>query len=193
MVTTRRQLGGGSNYLQSNREIKTIEKNEEEIKKKIEIVVDIFQEYSIKYEETRKTVKQHISDIITLAKKNEIKLDRIRDLIETAFEERSVSPRYIRRLLPDLLKDSSRIPISHKQKKELRQSLEQQTLHKQGSELESANIHSERTEIRSDVPLPTDLNTTATEESYPIIQDSDMKTLEEQLRMANTEIKGTKY
>jgi hypothetical protein len=108
--------------LQHGNEIETEEKNEEEkaevdtmnpdedIRKRIAEIADIIQKFRCIYEETRQTVKEQVIMIVDLGiKKYGMKPIDLRDLIIEVFEERNVSLRYLRKLLPDVLKNVSNI------------------------------------------------------------------------------------
>lgn len=197
------EIGGGCNYLESNNEseIETEEHEEEvnpeeDIRKRIEEVVDTVQEFSSGYEKTRKTIKEQLGDIITLGiNKYGMKREHVRDLIDRAFEERRVDLRYLRKLLPDMLKDTSKTPLSHKHRQQLRQQLkqhqEQQTFHPQKQEIppEVANINVVSTEVGAEALPLSDMQITETDDSYNMAQESDTRALEEELRMAHAEIK----
>lgn len=199
------EIGGGCNYLESDNEseIETEEHEEEKVKidrvnpeedirKRIEVVVDTVQEFSSGYEKTRKTIKEQLGDIVTLGiNKYGMKREHVRDLIDRAFEERRVDLRYLRKLLPDMLKDTSKTPLSHIHRQQLKQQQEQQTFHLQKQETppEVANINVVSTEVGAEALPLSDMQITETEDSYTMAQESDTRALEEELRMAHAEIK----
>lgn len=81
---------------------------------------------------------------------------RLRDLIVEAFEDRNVSLRHLRRLLPDVLKHTSRTPLTTIQKQKLKQQQDQQALQlgKQENRPEVSNINAESTKVRAEALLP---------------------------------------
>jgi hypothetical protein len=95
---------------------------EEDIRKRIEIVVDSVQKFKSAYVETRKTVKEQLEDIVYLGI-NEYMMEQkdLRDLIDEVFAARGVSLSWLRRLLPDVLKDTSKVRLDYKHKRESKQ------------------------------------------------------------------------
>ncbi len=155
--------------------------------------MDAVKDFGNMYEKTRATVKKELEEIVNLGiNKYEMEPKHFRDLIIGAFEERSVSLRYLRRLLPDVLKYTSRTPLTTIQRQQLKQQQQEQQalqLRKQETRPEVTNINAESTETSVEALLPIVMQTTATEDSYTMAEEPDTRTLEEELRMAHAEIK----
>lgn len=188
----------------SETEIETIEQQEkrtkviininqeEDIRKRIEVVVDAVQKFERTYVETRTTVKKQLEELVDLGI-NKYKMEpmHLRDLIVEAFKERDVSLRHLRRLLPDVLKYTSRTPLTTIQRQKLKQQQQAQALQLRKQEIrpEVSIINSESTEVRAEALSPTVMQTTATEVSYTMAQEPDTGALKEKLRMAHAQIK----
>ena len=155
---------------------------EEDIRKRIQIVVDGVQKFEIVYLETRKTIKEQLEDIVNLGI-NEYKMEQkdLRDLIYEVFEERPVSFSYLRKLLPDVLKDTSKIRLDYKHKRELKQR-EQHTVLSQKQEPAGENVKGTNTEVAEEPLSPTEMHSTTIYE--------ETATREEELRKAREQIKS---
>jgi hypothetical protein len=200
-------LRGVYSSLQRDMEIETVEEDEDnkegaaevdiinpdkDIKKRLTIVADIVKKFAGGYEKTRQTVKKQLREIIHIAK-NEYGMEpiHVRDLIYQAFAERGISRRYLRKLLPDMFKDASKIPRSHKHKQEIKQQQEQQALQLQQQGIAPAqddNMHSNNTEAEAETMSPPALYTTIPEETFPFMKKSDTGLLKEELRKAHVRI-----
>jgi hypothetical protein len=198
-------IGDRCNYLESDneREIEKIKEENGEENTKLDIVnpgediirnrmtqvADDVKEFGNMYEKTRMTVRKELEEIVNLGKnKYEMEPIHLRNLIIDTFEERGASLRYLRRLLPDVMKFTSRIPLTTIQRQQQKQQQKQQVLllRKQETGPEVTNINAESTEINLS---PTVMQTTATDDSYTLAQGPDKRTLEEELRRAHAEIK----
>lgn len=147
---------------------------EEDIRQRTEVVVDTVEKVQRIYLETRKTIKEQLEEIRDLGiNRYGMEPTHLRHLIDEVFKERHVNSSYVRKLLPDMLKDSSRIPLSHKQRQELKQQQEQQVLLLQREKIMTeANVQ----------------RTTLNEEIATISQESGERTEKEALRRACEEI-----
>lgn len=168
-------------------------KHEEDIRKRIEVVVEVVQKSEDAFVETRTTVKKQLEELVGLGI-NKYKMEpmHLRDLIVEAFEERPLSLRHLRRLLPDVLKYTSRTPLTTIQRQKLKQQQQARQalqIRKQEIRPEVSNINAESTEVRAEALIPTVMQTTATEDSYTMAQESDTRALKEKLRMAHAQIK----
>jgi hypothetical protein len=164
---------------------------EEDIRKRITKVVDTVKEFSSEYEKIRTKVKDQLLEMIDLGiNQYEMEPKYLRDLIDEAFAERGVSLRYLRKLLPDILKDTSKIPLSHIQRQQLKQQQEGQTSQFQKQEItsEAANINAASTEVRAEALSPTDMHTNTTEDSCTMSQESETVSSKEELTRAYEEI-----
>lgn len=187
-------MGGGCNYLQSDNEteIETINhehegentkvdiniKHDEDIRKRIEVVAESVRKFQSVYVETRKTVKEQLEEIVDLGiNQYRMKQAHLRDLIDEVFSEQHVHPSYLRKLLPDILKNTSKGRLDYKQKRELAQQREQQLrLKEQGIKPEGDNIKG-------------DISENSAKEVLTTTAEFETIALNEELRRAHEEIK----
>jgi hypothetical protein len=164
---------------------------EEDIRKRIEIVVDSVQKFKSAYVETRKTVKEQLEDIVYLGI-NEYMMEQkdLRDLIDEVFAARGVSLSWLRRLLPDVLKDTSKVRLDYKHKRESKQR-EQLTVLSQKQGPASENIKGANTEVAEQPLSPTEMHsTTIYEETDTRMSEYDVRVIKEELRKAGEQIKS---
>lgn len=94
-----------------NTQIETItpEQQERDIRDRVDNVVDQVSKFYDKYQDTRKQVKTQLEEIVDIGiKRYGMKPSRLRDIIDTSFAEKHISLSYLRKLLPDFLKMTSR-------------------------------------------------------------------------------------
>ena len=165
---------------------------EEDIRKRLQVVVDTVQKSECEYVEACTSVKKQFEELLDLGL-NKYKMEpmRFRALIIEAFQQRGVSLRHLRRLLPDVMKYTSRTPLTTIQRQKLKQQQDEHALQlgKQEIRPEVSNNNAESTEVRAEALSPTVMHTTTTEDSYTMAQESDTGALREELRMAHAEIK----
>jgi hypothetical protein len=104
----------------SDSEIEDLMNPKDELKKKIVNLAGTMRKWNDETTKVRKTVREQFADILNIGlNKYKMQKTELRDLITTIFRFHGISDSWMRKLLPMELKDSSKIPISHLQRKEI--------------------------------------------------------------------------
>jgi hypothetical protein len=103
----------------SNSGIEELVNPKDELNKKIVALANTMREWNEKTKEARKSVREQLKDIIDLGKKRKMDKNELRKLINAIFEIHGIHRSWLRRLLPEGLKDTSKKRISYQQKQEI--------------------------------------------------------------------------
>ena len=95
--------------------------NAEKLRAKIEKVADIVVHFSKTQKHIEKTVKQELEEILEDAERLKINREEIRRMLREAFNTRTISESYLRRLLPDDYKYDAKTRLYNKVKQKLEQ------------------------------------------------------------------------
>jgi hypothetical protein len=110
----------------------------DELKKKIVALANTLKEWNKKTKEARKSVREQLKDIIVLGtEKRKMDNTELRKLINEIFLYHGIHPSWLRKLLPEGLKDTSKTRISYLQRQEIEN--ERQRLLRQISESQEAS------------------------------------------------------
>jgi uncharacterized coiled-coil DUF342 family protein len=92
----------------------------DELKKKIVALANIMREWNEKTKEARESVRKQLRDILDLGL-NQRKMEKteLRDLINEIFEYHGIHQSWLRKLLPEVLKDTSKTRLSYLQKQKI--------------------------------------------------------------------------
>jgi predicted nucleic acid-binding Zn-ribbon protein len=101
-------------------EIEDLANPKDELRKKIVTLADTIREWKNETARVKKTVKEQFVEILNLGL-NKYKMEEtaLRKLVEEIFLIHDVSESYLRKLLPEELKDPSKTRISYQQKQEI--------------------------------------------------------------------------
>ena len=92
----------------------------DELKKKIVALANTMREWNDKTKETRESVRKQLQVIIDLGlNKRKMEKSELRNLINEIFEYYGIHQSWLRKLLPDVLKDTSKTRISYLQRMEI--------------------------------------------------------------------------
>ena len=92
----------------------------DELKKKIVALANTMREWNDKTKETRESVRKQLQVIIDLGlNKRKMEKSELRNLINEIFEYYGIHQSWLRKLLPDVLKDTSKTRISYLQRQEI--------------------------------------------------------------------------
>jgi hypothetical protein len=108
----------------------------DELKKKIVVLAITIRQWNEQTKEARKSVREQLKDIIDLGLKRKMSEPELRKLINEIFLYHGIHPSWLRKLLPEALKDTSKTRISYLQRQEIEK--EQQRLLQQISESKQA-------------------------------------------------------
>lgn len=104
----------------------------DELKKKIVVLANTMRQWNEQTKKARKSVKEQIKDIIDLGLKRKMGETELRKMIDEIFLYHGIHPSWLRKLLPEALKDTSKTRISYLQRQEIEK--EQQRLLQQISQ-----------------------------------------------------------
>jgi hypothetical protein len=93
----------------------------EELRSRIDKVADIIVHFSKTQKQTEKTVKQELEEILEDAERLKINREAIRRMLREAFNTRTISESYLRRLLPDEYKYDAKTRFDYRVKQKLEQ------------------------------------------------------------------------
>jgi hypothetical protein len=104
----------------SNSEIEDLMDPKDEVKKKIVTLASTIRKWNADTLETRKSVRTQLKDILDLGL-NKYKMQKIevRKLVEEIFLYHGISESWLRKLLPEGLKDTSKTRLSYLQKQKI--------------------------------------------------------------------------
>jgi uncharacterized coiled-coil DUF342 family protein len=101
-------------------EIEDLANPKDELKKKIVTLAGTIREWNEKTKETRKSVRKQLKDILDLGlKQHKMEKTELRNLINKIFEYHGIHQSWLRKLLPDELKDTSKTRLSYLQMQEI--------------------------------------------------------------------------
>jgi hypothetical protein len=109
----------------------------DELKKKIVVLAITIRQWNEQTKEARKSVREQLKDIIDLGLKRKMSEPELRKLINEIFLYHGIHPSWLRKLLPEAVKDTSKTRISYVQRQEIEK--EQQRLLQQISESQQAS------------------------------------------------------
>ena len=199
----------------SDHEIEDLMNPTDELKKKIVTLAGTMREWNEKTKEARESVRKQLKDILDFGL-NQRKMEKteLRNLINEIFEYHGISESWLRKLLPEGLKDTSKTPLSYLQKQEIEEErqrllLLQQSSKPQQQEYEAKTEHEslpdgsttitssyESQDSKSSLPpYETEINQSldpktsvpALEETSKTIQDKRIEGLEAEVRRLSEE------
>jgi hypothetical protein len=122
---------------ESGSEIEDLMNPKDELKKKIVALANTMRQWNEHTKKARKSVREQIKDIIDLGLKRKMDETELRKLINDIFLYHGIHPSWLRKLLPEALKDTSKTRISYLQRQEIEK--EQQRLLQRISESKQAS------------------------------------------------------
>ena len=106
-----------SDISDSNSEIEDLMNPKDELKKKIVTLASTIRKWNAETVETRKSVRTQLKDILDLGlNKYKMQKTEVRKLVEEIFLYHGISESWLRKLLPEGLKDTSKTRLSYLQK-----------------------------------------------------------------------------
>ena len=93
----------------------------EELRSRIDKVADIIVHFSKTQMQTEKTVKHELEGILVDAERLKIDREEIRRILREAFNTRTISESYLRRLLPDEYRYDAKTRFDYRVKQKLEQ------------------------------------------------------------------------
>jgi hypothetical protein len=118
----------------------------DELKKKIVALVNTMREWNEKTKEARESVRKQLQVIIDLGlNKRKMEKTELRNLINKIFEYHGIHQSWLRKLLPEVLKDTSKTRISYLQRQEIEKERQRLLL----SQQQTAQSHLESEVVKS--------------------------------------------
>lgn len=105
----------------------------DELKQKIVTVAVTIREWNNEYRRVRKTIKKQFEEILNLGLNYKMQKTELRKLTEEIFRFHGISDSWLRKLLPEELKDTSKTRLSYLQRQEIEKN-RQRLLHQRASE-----------------------------------------------------------
>jgi hypothetical protein len=116
----------------------------DELKKKIVTLAGTMREWNEKTKEARESVRKQLKDILDFGL-NQRKMEKteLRNLINEIFEYHGISESWLRKLLPEGLKDTSKTRLSYLQKQEIEEERQRLPLKQQASDPQQQEFEAE--------------------------------------------------
>jgi uncharacterized phage infection (PIP) family protein YhgE len=116
----------------------------DELKKKIVTLAGTMREWNEKTKEARESVRKQLRDILDFGL-NQRKMEKteLRNLINEIFEYHGISESWLRKLLPEGLKDTSKTRLSYLQKQEIEEERQRLPLKQQASDPQQQEFEAE--------------------------------------------------
>lgn len=128
----------------SSPEIEDLMNSADELKKKIVTLAGTMIEWNKKTKEARESVRKQLRDILDLGlNKRKMEKTELRELINEIFEYHGIHQSWLRKLLPEGLKDSSKTRLSYLQKQKMEEERRRLPLMQQSSEPQRQEFETE--------------------------------------------------